>query len=90
MCIYMRERPSVVSVCMCNSSNSTSFLDMKDPAKRTALFDEYVNAMKTVRQRNMVNREMELAIGRSCRPSSIQLSVRLGRQLRRQRKSWYL
>ena len=33
MCIYMRERPSVVSVCMCNSSDSMSFLDIEDPAK---------------------------------------------------------
>ena len=53
----MRERPSVVSVCKCNSSNSMSFLDIKDPAKRMALVDEYVKAMKTVRRRNMVNRE---------------------------------
>ena len=40
-----------------------SFLDIKDPAKRAALVDEYVKAMKTVRRRNMVNREMRLAIG---------------------------
>ena len=33
-----------------------SFLDIKDPAER-------VTAMKTVKQRNMVNREMKLAIG---------------------------
>ena len=39
-----------------------SFLDKKDPAKRTALVDEYVKAMKTVRRRNMVNCEMKLAI----------------------------
>ena len=32
-----------------------------DPAKRMALVDEYVKAMKTVRQRNMVNRETKLA-----------------------------
>ena len=63
MCIYMRERPSVVPVCMCNSSNSVSFLDAKDPAKLTALVDEYGKAMKTVHQRNMANREMKLAIG---------------------------
>ena len=63
MRIYMRERPSVESVCMCNSSNSMSFLDIKDPAKRTALVDEYVKAMKTVQRRNMVNREMKVAIG---------------------------
>ena len=59
----MRERTSVVSVCMCNSSNSVSFLDIKDTAKRTALVDEYVKAMKTVRRRNIVNRERKLAIG---------------------------
>ena len=40
-----------------------SFLDIKDPAKRTALVDENAKAMKTVRQRNMMNREMKLAIG---------------------------
>ena len=62
MCIYMHERPNSVSVCMSNSSNM-SFLNIKDPAKRTALVDEYVKAMKTVRQRNMVNGEMKLAIG---------------------------
>ena len=32
-----------------------SFLYIKDPAKRTALVDKYVKAMKTVRQRTMVN-----------------------------------
>ena len=62
MCIYMRERPGAVSVCMSNSSNM-SFLDIKNPAKRTALVDGYVKPKKTVRQRNMVNREMKLAIG---------------------------
>ena len=40
-----------------------SFLDIKDPAKRTDLVDEYVKAMKTVRRRNMGNRERKLAIG---------------------------
>ena len=40
-----------------------SFLDMKDPAKRATLVKEYVTAMKSVKQRNMVNREMKLAIG---------------------------
>ena len=62
MCIYMRERPGDVSVRMSNSSDM-SFLDIKDPAKRTALVDEYVKAMNYVRQRNMVNREMKLSIG---------------------------
>ena len=36
---------------------------MKDPAERAILVKEYVTAMKTVKQRNMVNREMKLAIG---------------------------
>ena len=62
MCIYMREQPGAVSVFMGNSSN-TLFLDIKDPAKRSALVDEYVKAMKTVRQRNLVNCKMKLAIG---------------------------
>ena len=35
-------------------------LDIKDPAKLTALVDEYV---KAIRQRNMASREMKLAIG---------------------------
>ena len=62
-CIYMHERPSSVSVCVCSSSNM-SFLDIMDPAKRAALVVEYVKAMKTVRRRNMANREMKLAIGK--------------------------
>ena len=40
-----------------------SFLDIKDPSKRATLVKEYVTAIKTVKQRNMVNREMKLAIG---------------------------
>ena len=59
----MRERSSAVSAYKSNSSNIMSFLDIKHPVKRTALVDEYVKAMKTVRQRNMVNRETKLAIG---------------------------
>ena len=39
-----------------------SCFDIKDPAKRTALVDEYLKAMKTVRRRNMVNSEMKIAI----------------------------
>ena len=39
------------------------FLDIKDPAKRATLVKEYVTAIKTVKQRNTVNREMKLAIG---------------------------
>ena len=64
MCIYMREPapPSAVSVCIYSNSSNMSFLDIKDPTKRTALVDEYVKVSKTVRRRNMVNREMKLAI----------------------------
>ena len=40
-----------------------SFLDIKNPSKRVVLVKEYVTAMKTVKQHNMVNREMKLAIG---------------------------
>ena len=40
-----------------------SFLDIKDPAERAALVKEYVTAMKTIKQRNMMKREMKLAIG---------------------------
>ena len=40
-----------------------SFLDIKDPTKRAALVNEYVTSMKTVKQCNMANREMKLAIG---------------------------
>ena len=39
------------------------FLDIKDPAERATLVKEYVTAMKTVKQRNMVNWELKLAIG---------------------------
>ena len=37
-------------------------LDIEDPAERAILIKEYVT-MKTVKQRNMVNREIKLAIG---------------------------
>ena len=40
-----------------------SFLDIKDPAEWATLVTEYVTAIKTVKQRNMVNRQMKLAIG---------------------------
>ena len=39
-----------------------SFLDIKDPTERATLVKEYVTAVKTGKQRNMVNREMKLAI----------------------------
>ena len=48
---------------MCSSINNISFLDIKDPAERATLVKEYVTVMKTVKMRNMVNREMKLAIG---------------------------
>ena len=40
-----------------------SFLEIKDPAERATIVKEYVTAMKSVKQRNMVNREMKLVIG---------------------------
>ena len=40
-----------------------SFLVIKDPTERTRLVKEDVTAMKTVKQRNMANRELKLAIG---------------------------
>ena len=40
-----------------------SFLDIKDTSKSVALVKEYVTTMKTVKQRNMMNRGMKLAIG---------------------------
>ena len=40
-----------------------SFLDIKDPAERATLVKEYVTSVKTAKQRNMMKREMKLAIG---------------------------
>ena len=40
-----------------------SFHDIKDPAERATLVREYVTAMKTVKHRNMANRELKLVIG---------------------------
>ena len=40
-----------------------SFLDIKDPAERATLVKEYITVMKTVKQRNMMKREMKRAIG---------------------------
>ena len=40
-----------------------SSLHIKVPAKRANLVKEYVTEMKTVKQRNMLNREMKLVIG---------------------------
>ena len=90
MCIYMHERPSAVSVCVCSNSSNMSFLEIKYPTKRTALVDEYVKAIETVRRRNMVNREMKLAIGEELQTIFHPLSVRLSRLLKRRWKSWHL
>ena len=40
-----------------------SFLDIKNPARKNELVQEYVNAMQTVRKQNMHTREKKLAIG---------------------------
>ena len=40
-----------------------SSIGNKGPSKRATLASEYVTAIKTVKQRNMVNREMKLTIG---------------------------
>ena len=48
---------------MCSRTDNVSFLDIKDPAERATLVKEYVTAMKTVKQRNMANRELKVAIG---------------------------
>ena len=40
-----------------------SFLDIENPARRNELVKEYVDAMHTVRKRNMHTREEKLAIG---------------------------
>ena len=67
-----------------------SFLDIKDPAKRTALVDEYVKGMKTVRQRNIVNREMKLAIGEELQTLFHSIVSATKKLLKRRRKSWNL
>ena len=43
--------------------STSSFLDIKNPARRNELVKEYVNAMQTVRKRNMHTREEKLSIG---------------------------
>ena len=48
---------------VCSRNDNMSFLDIKDPAERATLIKEYVTAKKTVKQRNMANRELKLAIG---------------------------
>ena len=64
-----------------------SFLNIKDPAERATLVKEYVTAMKTVKQCNMMNREMKLAIGADYKLFSIQLSMQLNKWLKRLGKS---
>ena len=39
-----------------------SFLDIKDPAESATLVKEYITAIKTVKQRNTMKRELKLAI----------------------------
>ena len=48
---------------MCSRTGNLSFLDIKDPTESATLVKDYVTAMKTVKQRNMANRELKLAIG---------------------------
>ena len=66
-----------------------SFLDIKDPAKRTALVDEYVKAMKTVRQRNMVNRETKLEIGEELHSLFHPIVSATKQAAEKRRESWY-
>ena len=69
-----------------------SFLDIKDPAKRTALVDEYMKAAKTVRRRNMVNREMSLASGEELQTlfHPIVSATKQDAEKKRKWKSWLL
>ena len=62
-----------------------SFLDIKDPAKKATLVRDYVTAMKTVKQLNMVNRQMKLEM--NYKLFSIQLSMRVNKQPKRLGKS---
>ena len=64
-----------------------TFLDIKDPAKRVTLVKEYVTTMKTVKQRNMVNREKKLAIGDKLQ-TLFHLPIRLNKRLKRLGKSY--
>ena len=59
----MYVRPHTTLVWVCSRTGNISFLDIKDLTERATLLKEYGTAMKTVKQRNMVNREMKLAIG---------------------------
>ena len=56
-------RVTLCDISLCSSTGNMPLLDIKDPAKRVSLVQEYVTAMKNVKQRNMVDREMKLAIG---------------------------
>ena len=78
-------RPSTASVLACSITDNMSFPDIKDPAGIATLIEEYVTAMKTVKQPIMMNREMKLAIADELQtPSnSIQLSMRLNKRLKR-------
>ena len=64
--IYVSSLYTRVTLCdisLCSSTGNMPLLDIKDPAKRASLVQEYVTAMKNVKQRNMVDREMKLTIG---------------------------
>ena len=60
--IHMHVQPHTPFVGVCTAINM-SFLDIKDTAERATLVKEYGTAIKTVKQRNMMKREMKLAIG---------------------------
>ena len=60
-----------------------SFLDIKDSAERATPVKEYVTMMKSAKQRNMVDREMKIAIGDELQTFSIQLPMQLNKQLKR-------
>ena len=58
----MHVRPHTTLV-LVHTAVNMSFRDIKDTAERATLVKKYVTAMKTVKQRNMMKREMKLAIG---------------------------
>ena len=59
----MHVQPHTTLVWVCSRTGNMSFLDIKDPSEKATLVKEYGTAMKTVKQRNMANRELKLAIG---------------------------
>ena len=59
----MHIQPHTTLVWLCSRTDNMSFLDIKDLAESATLVKEYVTVMKTVKQHNMVNRKLKLAIG---------------------------